>query len=455
MTTRRAGLMVVVAGALVIAFALPAMAAANGLTPIEDLGKSIFFDESLSINQNQSCATCHDPAWGWTGPDSALNAAGAVYEGSILGRFGNRKPPSSAYATLAPIFYVDKSGLFQGGNFWDGRATGERLGNPAADQAQGPFLNPVEQGLGDAACVVYRVTTGPYAADFFAVWGSAAASIAWPSNIEVLCATEGAIVPLSDADRALAFEAYDQIALSIAAYEASPESNAFTSKFDAWKAGEASLTKEEQKGFAVFVGKGKCGKCHIARGQGGTPALFTDFTFDNLGLPRNPENPWYTMPPVFNPAGLDWVDYGLGGFLASRADYASFAPENDGKHKVPTLRNVDLRPCGRRRQGLRTQRLLQVARADRALLQHARRTGRRMGRRYGIRALACTRGRGERQHGRARRSRSHSRGRIGAGGLHEDAERRMGARTVGVVLAPTVIPTQSSPGRREGGRGCA
>lgn len=45
----------------------------------------------------------------------------------------------------------------------DGRATGEVLGNPAADQAIGPFLNPVEQGLIDEICVIYRVAYGPYA----------------------------------------------------------------------------------------------------------------------------------------------------------------------------------------------------------------------------------------------------------------------------------------------------
>ena len=123
----------------------------------EQLGKSIFFDESLSINNNLACAGCHAPEVGWTGPDKTINADGAVYQGSIPGRFGDRKPPSAAYATLSPVLYMDKKGLFTGGNFWDGRATGEKLGTPAADQAQGPFLNPLEQALPDSACVVYRV----------------------------------------------------------------------------------------------------------------------------------------------------------------------------------------------------------------------------------------------------------------------------------------------------------
>ena len=91
----------------------------------------------------------------------------------------------------------------------DGRATGEKLGNPAADQAQGPFLNPLEQALAAPADVVERVCAGSYAALFMEVWGD---TICDPANVDA---------------------AYDAIALSIAAYEASPEVSAFTSKYDA------------------------------------------------------------------------------------------------------------------------------------------------------------------------------------------------------------------------------
>ncbi|MCK7580714.1 MAG: cytochrome-c peroxidase [Chromatiales bacterium] len=104
--------------------ALPVSAQTVMLTPQEQLGKNIFFDKNLSINANQSCAECHSSEAGWTGPDSMINIHGSVYEGSIPGRFGNRKPPSSAYATQSPILSLAK-GLFVGGNFWDGRATGE------------------------------------------------------------------------------------------------------------------------------------------------------------------------------------------------------------------------------------------------------------------------------------------------------------------------------------------
>ena len=275
------------------------------------LGEAIFFDENLSRNGNQACASCHDPAWGWTGPNSAVNAAGAVYEGSVAGAFGNRKPPSSAYATLSPIFHYDGD-LFVGGNFWDGRATGERLGNPAADQALGPFLNPAEQALAAPADVIERICSGGY---------TALVEAAWPS---AYC---------TETDAATIAAAFDAVGLAIAAFEASPASNAFTSKFDQASGHGEKLTKEEKRGFAIFKGKGKCAKCHVL-GRGNEPAPFTDFTFDNLGIPENPDNPQY---PVEDP--------GLGGFLATQPALAAMAPDFLGMHKVPTLRNVDLRPA--------------------------------------------------------------------------------------------------------------
>lgn len=157
-----------------------AAAAGPDLTLNEQLGKLIFFDKNLSLNDNQSCASCHAPETGWTGPASEVNAQVVVYEGSIPGAFGDRKPPSSAYATQSPVFYMDKKGLFTGGNFWDGRATGEKLGNPAADQAQGPFLNPAEQALAFPSDVVTRVCAASYGDLFRQVWG---AEMCDPANV--------------------------------------------------------------------------------------------------------------------------------------------------------------------------------------------------------------------------------------------------------------------------------
>ena len=110
-----------------------------------ELGRKIFFDVNLSVNRTQSCASCHDPATGFTGPDAAINAAGAVEEGAIPGRFGNRKPPSSAYVGEivgedAVLGYDEAAKTWFGGLFWDGRATGTVLGDPVAEQDMGRLL---------------------------------------------------------------------------------------------------------------------------------------------------------------------------------------------------------------------------------------------------------------------------------------------------------------------------
>jgi cytochrome c peroxidase len=303
---RRKFVLGAVAACAVVMMIVVSLPAQQVLTPREELGKAIFFDEALSLNGNQSCASCHGPAAGWTGPLSSFNAHGAVYEGSIPGAFGDRKPPSAAYATQSPIFHRDRTGLFVGGNFWDGRATGEKLGNPAADQAQGPFLNPKEQALSTPGDVVGKICGGAYRVDFISVCGAAACSA---SNVQA---------------------AYDCVGLSVAAYEASAEVNAFSSKFDYGGSGGSKPSKDEQRGHALFMGKAKCAKCHIASGR---QPLFTDYTFDNLGLPKNPENPVYDYNPAF-------VDPGLGGFL-EQAGYPEEVYESEwGKHKVPTVRNV-------------------------------------------------------------------------------------------------------------------
>ena len=317
----------------VLLTAVAATAATTKLSQKESLGKKIYEDKNLSYNSNQACSSCHTNSVGWTGPDALINTHGSVYEGSMPGRFGDRKPPSAAYATQSPLFSMQMQAgapLFVGGNFWDGRATGWRLGNPSAEQALGPFLNPKEQALPDAAAVVSRVCSSAYSDLFKTVWGNTVCDAA---NID---------------------KAYDLIGLSVAAYEASQEVNRFSSKFDAHIKGRGQMTHQERMGKDLFMGKGKCNLCHVASGR---IPLFTDYTFDNLGIPKNPENPATIAYPTF-------VDPGLGGFLRNLANSSdwrnlpyvtnintlsdvelnTYATANDGKHKVPTLRNVDMRP---------------------------------------------------------------------------------------------------------------
>jgi cytochrome c peroxidase len=356
-------------GLSMILFRSPAQAQdpAPPSVDIVALGKALFFDPSLSANGTQSCAACHAPEVGFTGPDELLNIGGTVYQGALPNHFGNRKPPASAYAGDSPeLFYDANEGAWFGGMFWDGRATGAVLGDPLAEQAQGPFLNPLEQALANAQVLCVRVKQSSYAGLFEQVWGAGSLN----------CAKDVVGV-------------YEKIGRSVAAYERSAEVNPFSSKFDLfWDNAKAAnppkdvtkikcgtggmggggmggamgcpgggtspyrwtayrnlgFTDAELQGLAVFNDRAGCSSCHTLQpGSAGYP-LFTDFGYDNLGVPKNPDNPFYSMPEAWNPDGEDWIDYGLGGFLKS----AGYAPEiyepELGKVKVPTLRNVDLRP---------------------------------------------------------------------------------------------------------------
>jgi cytochrome c peroxidase len=305
------------------------------LTTQERLGLFLFFDPNLSTPRGQSCADCHLAETGWTGPNEFINATGSVYEGAFPGRFGNRKPPSSAYATDAPIFGLYRMGeedVFAGGNFWDGRATGEKLGNAAADQAQGPPLNPVEQNNGDVQTVCERIRNSTYPREQI------------PStNYEMLF--EEVYGPGALDCEVHVQRTYDFFALAIAAWEDSCQVNAFSSKYDAYLARKARLTDQEMLGLELFRGKAMCSNCHdLEPGPHGEPPLFTDFTYDNIGVPPNPCNPWYEMPPSFNPLGRLWLDLGLALSPAILEDFPGYASGQLGKMKVPTLRNVDRRP---------------------------------------------------------------------------------------------------------------
>lgn len=312
----------VIAGAALTVVAAPATA--QTLSPLEELGKALFFDPNLSTPPGQSCAACHAPSVGFTGPDSAINAGQAVYPGAVHARAGNRKPPTAAYGGDSPVFYFDDTeALWLGGMFWDGRATGWTLGDPLAEQAMGPFLNNLEQNMPGAKQVIGRVAKSTYAGLFEQVWG---------------------VGSLNDKKSGVA-ATYEKIGRSIAAYERSAEVNPFTSKYDYYLKGQAALTEQEAHGLALFEGKAMCSACHISQpGEGGRPPLFTDFSYDNLGVPRNPANPFYSAPKSVNRDGMAWVDPGLGGFLKGAGYPEAVYRAEWGKHKVPTLRNVDKRP---------------------------------------------------------------------------------------------------------------
>ena len=279
------------------------------LTPKQQLGKQLFFDPNLSHPDGQSCASCHAPENGFTDPDKTF----PVSKGVFPDRFGNRNSPSAAYMAFSPIFHYDtKEELYKGGQFWDGRSA------TLAEQAKEPFLNKVEMANPDKATVIKDVRNASYVPLFKRVYGPDSLN-----NVE---------------------QAYDHVADAIAAFETTQQFNSFTSKFDYYLAGKVKLTKQEQRGLKLYEAedKGNCAACHPLwpDENDGTPALFTDFTYDNLGVPRTPSNPFYTLPKEFNPDGKKFVDIGLAANPQVKAD--GRAQQEKGKVKVPTLRNITL-----------------------------------------------------------------------------------------------------------------
>jgi cytochrome c peroxidase len=270
------------------------------LSPKEALGRLLFFDPMLSTPPGQSCAHCHSPSAGFGNPNQLLPVSRGVHPD----RYGNRNDLTASYAAyIPPLEFDEEEGLWVGGLFWDGRAAS------LAEQAKGPPLNPLEMANPDAAAVVASIREAAYRDDFLAVYGEAA---------------------LDDVD-----QAYDFTADAIAAFEMTGVFSPFDSKYDHYLAGEADLTPQELRGLALFEDetRGNCAACHPSQpSPDGTPPLFTDFTYDNLGAPKNPELPFYSLPQEFNPDGVDYVDLGLGPVVGD--------PELNGFFRVPTLRNV-------------------------------------------------------------------------------------------------------------------
>lgn len=294
---------------------LPAAALAD---PLTDLGRSLFFETALSVNGTQSCASCHQPSGGFASDR-------AFPQGAVEGRFGHRKPPSIAYQAISPPLHhvAEEDGiLFVGGNMADGRATGAATGDAAAEQALLPMLDPDEMALPHALCAAARAC-GSLGPEMEAVEPGICAL---PLSAEEACDNAA---PAEGGEAAVAL-----VARALAAFEASAEVMPFTSRYDDHRAGRGDLTAEEKAGLALFDGKAKCSACHVlTAGPDRRGPVLTDFTYDNLGVPRNPDNPALATD-------ADWVDRGLAATLEDDPFYATEAAGVEGAVKVPTLRNV-------------------------------------------------------------------------------------------------------------------
>jgi len=308
---------------------------ANGgnLSSLAAVGRQVFFDNKLSNPVgSQACASCHMPNVGFAGLGDGPGFVQGIGQGAVVGAFGGRKPPSAAYATFAPQMTlatppadpadpVPPVPEFTGGLFWDGRATGLRLGNPAAEQALGPFLADAEHNVANKETILNTIKSSNYYNLWLAAFNNEPIDVSTPALI--------------DAN-------YDKVGRAIAAYEATSEVNKFTSKFDAYMKGQTRLSPAEARGLALFNLDAECYDCHASVSHDGiTPALFTDFSYHNLGLPKNMATP--------NKSRLLDQDLGLGGELETvlpngqfkyPATWRAQAVAQYGKFKTPTLRNV-------------------------------------------------------------------------------------------------------------------
>ena len=294
----------------------------------------MFDDQALSASGKQSCGTCHVKSFAYAADPATDQGLPVPLGGTAFNLVGLRNAPSLMYASFTPSFDADN---IIGGFFRDGRASSLEV------QAEQPFITEFEMANKDAAEVVQRLQTRPYLQDFIALFGAAV---------------------LSDPQTAL-----QDIAKAIAAYETEDATfHPFSSKFDYWQQGQAQLSAQEANGLALFnnPGKGNCTACHPSQRQSYSEhPLFTDFSYDNIGIPRNWKIPANTPNPVSPIDGtpLDYVtlpanvpadseyayyDLGLCGVLAPPADDPHPRPVFTsvtslcGQFKVPTLRNIAL-----------------------------------------------------------------------------------------------------------------
>ncbi|MBV1928061.1 MAG: c-type cytochrome [Gammaproteobacteria bacterium] len=268
-------------------------------TGTTELGRQLFFDNNLSLNRSQSCATCHNPAAGFVdNRDNGTDAAVSLGDdGSSL---GGRTAPTATYASFAPTFHYDiKAEQYVGGQFWDGRA------KDLQEQAGGPPLNPLEMQMPDKESVKKRIQENTtYIQSFKQHYGN---------NI------------FDNNDKF-----YSAMTDAIATFEKSRFFSPFDSKYDRYLKGEYELSDQEELGMSLFFSNNNtnCSTCHALHGEDHPRETFTNYQFHNLGVPAN------TLLQKTNITDSNAVDHGL------LSNPSVDGAEHDGKFKVPTLRNV-------------------------------------------------------------------------------------------------------------------
>lgn len=279
------------------------------LSPAAQVGQRMFFDRSLSGSGALACASCHDP----DNTYAPANALAVQSGGSRMTAFGTRAVPSLRYKQVTPAYsdlLENPDGVSNpgpGGGFTqDGHA------DTLADQASIPLLAPNEMANASPADIVRKIRLSPYADLFKQAFGN-----------DVF---ENAPAAFRHATEALqAFQLED--------YSFHP----FSSKYDLFASNKigGTLSEAERRGMRVFVDpqKGNCAACHYTgAGFQGSNAMFTDYSYAAIGVPRNRDIP----------ANRDPRHFDLG--LCDRPDHPRATSERYcGMFKTPTLRNVATR----------------------------------------------------------------------------------------------------------------
>jgi cytochrome c peroxidase len=274
------------------------------------LGKQMFFDPSLSGSGKMSCASCHSPDHAFT----PANSLDVQIGGTDMRRPGMRAAPTLKYLQAVPQFsehYHDSDDEGDesvdagptGGLTWDGRV------DRGSDQARIPLLSTFEMASSPKK-VAQAVRAAPYAGAFREAFGASV---------------------LDDDDAT-----FKAVLKSFETFEQSPEVfYPYTSKYDAYLAGKATLTAAEMRGLQLFNDekKGNCASCHISqRAKDGSPPQFSDFGLIAVGVPRNRALA-VNRDPRF---------YDLGACGPERTDLGHRS-EFCGLFRTPTLRNVALK----------------------------------------------------------------------------------------------------------------
>lgn len=258
--------------------------------PLAELGQRLFFDSDLSFNRTQSCASCHDPAQAFTDsrPNAVFSAASLGADGTSL---GDRHAPALTYGAFSPSLHEVEPGVYAGGQFWDGRA------DSLEQQATSPLYSAVEMALPDVNVLRERLLEKQFYQDSFR--------------------------QLFAAD---VFEDGDVLnqafATAIAAFQRTELFSPFDSRYDRYLRGEIQATLPEMIGMGLFFSKdfANCSHCHQLNSLPNSPReTFSNYRYENIGLPVN------TLLRQQNGKGADYVDPGF---------------MQQGRHRVPSLRNI-------------------------------------------------------------------------------------------------------------------